>query len=353
MCGHGIIAVVTIAIERGLIATARGDGLTIVLDAPAGQIRARARVDDAPTAGAARRSRVVRQRAVVRARAGRAGRASDRATLPVDVAFGGAFYAIVDAEAAGLPVVARAADRSCAQTGMAIARAVEARSPSSIPTEPGLTGIYGTIFTGPPTVRRRGSAQRDDLRGRRSRSIALRHRHVRGAGRARRDGPRRSDRGRSCTRASSARRSARASSIARRSAISRRSCRSSPARRGSPASTRSSSIRTIRWRKGSESSARAALAAAQGADAGQIDARHEVAHGLDARDARRARVHDEPVLDEDRDVAELVVAVVGFDSPETRRSRRPSCSHSALLDGTCRRRRSRAPADTSRRRPCR
>src|SRR4051812_23005202 len=56
MCGHGIIAVTTIALERGLIlpgpaapdpaeqTVAGGDGASIVYDAPAGTIRARARV---------------------------------------------------------------------------------------------------------------------------------------------------------------------------------------------------------------------------------------------------------------------------------------------------------------------
>src|SRR3954468_14867736 len=56
MCGHGIIAVTTIALERGLImpgpatpASAeqtelRGDGTSVVYDAPAGTIRARARI---------------------------------------------------------------------------------------------------------------------------------------------------------------------------------------------------------------------------------------------------------------------------------------------------------------------
>jgi hypothetical protein len=45
MCGHGIIAVTTIAFERGLISTpvAAGSGeARLTLDAPAGQIRARA-----------------------------------------------------------------------------------------------------------------------------------------------------------------------------------------------------------------------------------------------------------------------------------------------------------------------
>src|SRR4051812_5231242 len=45
MCGHGIIAVTTMAVERGLITTGGADGgTTIVYDAPAGTIRARARI---------------------------------------------------------------------------------------------------------------------------------------------------------------------------------------------------------------------------------------------------------------------------------------------------------------------
>src|SRR5579864_8009270 len=41
MCGHGVIAVTTIALERGLIAPG-GAGDSIVYDSPAGVIRARA-----------------------------------------------------------------------------------------------------------------------------------------------------------------------------------------------------------------------------------------------------------------------------------------------------------------------
>src|SRR3954451_18082481 len=46
MCGHGIIAVTTMAIERGLITTgaAADEAPAIVFDAPAGTIRAKARL---------------------------------------------------------------------------------------------------------------------------------------------------------------------------------------------------------------------------------------------------------------------------------------------------------------------
>src|SRR5437773_3014638 len=40
MCGHGVVAVTTIALERGLLLPG-GDGATVVYDAPAGTIRDR------------------------------------------------------------------------------------------------------------------------------------------------------------------------------------------------------------------------------------------------------------------------------------------------------------------------
>ena len=67
----------------------------------------------------------------------------------VDVAFGGAFYAIVDAEAAGLPI-APARLPELRRVGMEIKHAVEAAITVVHPLDKGLNGIYGTIFTGPP-----------------------------------------------------------------------------------------------------------------------------------------------------------------------------------------------------------
>ena len=68
--------------------------------------------------------------------------------IPVDVAFGGAFYAIVDAEAAGLPIDA-AHLPELRKLGMAIAREVEKLRHVVHPADAGLEGIYGTIFTAP------------------------------------------------------------------------------------------------------------------------------------------------------------------------------------------------------------
>jgi trans-L-3-hydroxyproline dehydratase len=70
-------------------------------------------------------------------------------TLRVDIAFGGAFYAIVDAESAGLPVLPERLPE-LRVLGMAIAREVERLRQVAHPDDAGLAGIYGTIFTGPP-----------------------------------------------------------------------------------------------------------------------------------------------------------------------------------------------------------
>jgi trans-L-3-hydroxyproline dehydratase len=152
MCGHGIIAVTTVAIDRGLI-TAGSD--EIRFDTPAGRVVARAhRSARAPASGVTSVSFVnvpsfVFEGGLPVVAGGR--------TLRVDVAFGGAFYAIVDSEAAGIPV---RQDRltDLRRAGMAIKHAVEALVRVRHPEEPGLHGVYGTIFTGPP------SAEGADLR---------------------------------------------------------------------------------------------------------------------------------------------------------------------------------------------
>lgn len=70
--------------------------------------------------------------------------------IRADVAFGGAFYAIVDSEAVGLPIdVAHLPELR--RVGMEIKHAIEAAQTIAHPLESGLRGIYGTIFTGPPS----------------------------------------------------------------------------------------------------------------------------------------------------------------------------------------------------------
>ena len=154
MCGHGVIAVTTMALERGLLMPG-GDGTTIVYDAPAGTVRARAtiRAGGAGETGRAGGSVRVERVAFVNVpsfvlHGGLAVKLASR-TIRADIAFGGAFYAIVDSESVGLPIdVAHLPELR--RAGMEIKHAIEAALTIVHPLDPGLTGIYGTIFTGPP-----------------------------------------------------------------------------------------------------------------------------------------------------------------------------------------------------------
>jgi len=138
MCGHGVIAVITIALERGLLRPRAGAD-EIVLDTPAGPVRV------------TRDGKTVTFRNVPSfvLHAGVPVKLGTR-ELRADVAFGGAFYAIVDSEAAGIPITpARLPELR--RAGMQIKESIESTLRIEHPGEPGLRGIYGTIFTGPPS----------------------------------------------------------------------------------------------------------------------------------------------------------------------------------------------------------
>jgi proline racemase len=145
MSGHGIVAVATIALERGLVMPG-GDGAAVVFDTPAGVVRARADIRD--EAGAIRVERVsfVNVPSFVLL-AGLAIQAGAR-HLRADVAYGGAFYAIVDSEAAGVAIDAGHVPE-LRRTGMAISRAIEGARTIAHPFDASLSGLQGTIFTGP------------------------------------------------------------------------------------------------------------------------------------------------------------------------------------------------------------
>src|SRR5204862_1441899 len=66
-----------------------------------------------------------------------------------DLAFGGAFYAFVDAASVGLEMTPERF-RDLIATGSAIKRAVMATREIRHPQEADLSFLYGTIFTGPP-----------------------------------------------------------------------------------------------------------------------------------------------------------------------------------------------------------
>jgi len=141
MCGHGIIALAKVVFDTGILPAAEGEN-TLHIDTPAGQVDATATVVDGAVTG-------VRFRNV-------ASYAADLdATVEVpgigdvsyDLAFGGAFYAYVDAASVGADL-AEVADLIA--KGRAIKRAITESRDIIHPTEADLGFLYGVIFTGPP-----------------------------------------------------------------------------------------------------------------------------------------------------------------------------------------------------------
>lgn len=141
MCGHGVIALTTALLETGMLP--RGEPQTeVVFDAPAGLIRARASVADGRVTSVAFRNvpafRFARDIHVQ----------TSAGPVRADVAFGGAFYALVDAAALGVAVVPEQTPL-LTRLGMEVKRAVERESEVVHPVEPELRGIYGTIISAP------------------------------------------------------------------------------------------------------------------------------------------------------------------------------------------------------------
>jgi proline racemase len=143
MCGHGVIALTTTLLEMGMLPR-RGETETpVTYDSPAGLIRAVAEHDGDRVAA-------VRFQNVPAFQYRRALQVpTSVGPVTVDVAWGGAFYALVEAAALGLEVVPENAVR-LTELGMEIKYAVQDLDYPVHPEEPGLHGVYGTIITAPP-----------------------------------------------------------------------------------------------------------------------------------------------------------------------------------------------------------
>ena len=143
MCGHGIIAMTTVAVETGLI-PAQAPITTVRIDAPAGMITAHARVE----AGRVKSVYFHNVPSFVLA-LDRSVDVSGLGPVRYDIAYGGAFYAFVQAEDLGVTTMPKDVNRLI-ETGMAVKRAVMAAQPITHPFEADLSFLYGTIIVGPP-----------------------------------------------------------------------------------------------------------------------------------------------------------------------------------------------------------
>lgn len=144
MCGHGIIGITTVVLETGMLPMVEPE-TTIKIDTPAGLVTAHARVRE----GRVQSVYFHNVPSFVLA-------LDETVEVPglgrvrYDLAFGGAFYAYVQAQDVGL--TCRPEDfRALIEKGMAIKRAVMAARPIPHPSEADLSFLYGTIFIGPPS----------------------------------------------------------------------------------------------------------------------------------------------------------------------------------------------------------
>ena len=138
MCGHAIIALTKLVVETQLV-----DQREITFNVPAGRILARASVSDGKVTEASFRNLpsflYLRDQRVDVEGIG---------SVEFDVAYGGAFYAIVNAQSIGLQLTPEHFDRII-DYGRRIKRAVMNNFPIKHPFEDDLSFLYGTIFTAP------------------------------------------------------------------------------------------------------------------------------------------------------------------------------------------------------------
>lgn len=146
MCGHAIIALTTLAVEVGLAGydpKDKGRERRISFNVPAGRIEAHATVEEG-------KARAVSFRNVPSFvyLANKHIEVPEIGPVRFDIAYGGAFYAVVDAPSLGLALIPADVSRLI-DHGRRIKQAVASAFPTEHPYELDLSFLYGTIFTGP------------------------------------------------------------------------------------------------------------------------------------------------------------------------------------------------------------
>jgi proline racemase len=142
MCGHGIIGITKVALETGLLPMVAPE-TTVRIDTPAGLVTAHARV-----AGGHVQSVYFQNVPSFVLCLDETIDVPGLGRVRYDIAFGGAFYAYVQARDVG--VTCRPEDfRPLIEKGAAIKRTIMASRPIPHPFEADLSFLYGTIFVEP------------------------------------------------------------------------------------------------------------------------------------------------------------------------------------------------------------
>lgn len=142
MCGHGTIALTTVALDTGLVGRP-GDAPVVRLDTPAGRVTATGHRRGSRTESVS----FLNVPSFVYAR-------DETVDVPgigrvrYDIAFGGAFYAFVRSEDLRVDLTG-ASFNELVDKGMKVKRAVMARREIAHPLEADLGFLYGTIIVGP------------------------------------------------------------------------------------------------------------------------------------------------------------------------------------------------------------
>jgi proline racemase/trans-L-3-hydroxyproline dehydratase len=156
-CGHGTIALGAYAVDAGLVMAPADGEVEVALDVPSGRVVA-------VVERVAGRTNSVSFRNVASYPLARGvSITTTRGTIDVDLAYGGAIYASVRAADLGLAVEPRQLP-DLIGIGRQIRDALNATGAGEHPTEPRLSGVYGTIWyddLGPGTGRHDARHQRN------------------------------------------------------------------------------------------------------------------------------------------------------------------------------------------------
>ena len=142
MCGHGTIGVATVLVETGMVEITEPE-TAIRLDTPAGLVEARVRVADGRATAVS-----LRNVASFLQEAGAVVEVEELGQVTYDMAFGGNFYALVEAASVGLrPEPAQA--QALIDNGLAIMGAINASAPPVHPEDERISGCRHVVFHEP------------------------------------------------------------------------------------------------------------------------------------------------------------------------------------------------------------